>query len=57
MGKLADGTSNGVGGYFKDPSCVGLTTDANCTSDLTLTPNVKLWTTTDSALPAPARSP
>lgn len=50
QGKLADGSPNGVGGYFKDPSCVGLSTVApQCTTGATLTPNVKLWTTADSA--------
>jgi ABC-type phosphate transport system substrate-binding protein len=50
QGKLSDGTSNGVGGYFKDPSCVGLSTTAPaCTTGKTLAPNVKLWTTADTA--------
>jgi ABC-type phosphate transport system substrate-binding protein len=48
QGKLSDGTANGVGGYFKDPSCVGLSTTAPaCTTAATLNPNVKLWTTAD----------
>lgn len=50
QGKLADGSPNGTGGYFKDPSCVGLSTNATCVSTPTLNPNVKLWNTTDSVL-------
>src|SRR5262249_11746840 len=50
LGKLSNGTSNGVGGYFQDPSCpfppALSTTPAGCTgSASTLTPNVKFWTT------------
>ena len=49
-GQLADGSPNGVGGYFKDPSCVGLSTVAACTgSAATESPNVKLWTSADAA--------
>lgn len=54
QGKLSNGTANGVGGYFKDPSCVALSTTAPaCTTANTLSPNVKLWTTatTGSATP------
>lgn len=49
QGKLSDGTTNGVGGYFKDPSCAGLvTTPAACTTaNNTVNPNVKLWNNTD----------
>ena len=50
QGKLASGASNGVGGYFRDPSCIGLSTNATCVSTPTLNPNVKLWNTTDSTL-------
>lgn len=46
QGKLSDGTANGVGGYFKDPSCVGLSSAAGCATP-TLAPNVKLWTSSD----------
>jgi ABC-type phosphate transport system substrate-binding protein len=66
QGKTADGTlagsPNGVGGYFHDSSCVGLSSDANCpqttqpagtagalTYGPVLAPNVKLWTTADPA--------
>lgn len=50
LGKLSDGTSNGVGGYFKDPSCPFppsiSTTPAGCqTAGATLAPNVKFWNT------------
>lgn len=46
QGKLSTGASNGAGGYFKDPSCVALSTTAPaCTTGSTLNPNVKLWTT------------
>jgi hypothetical protein len=46
QGKLSNGTASGFSGYFKDPSCVGLSTTAPaCTTGLTLTPNVKLWST------------
>jgi ABC-type phosphate transport system substrate-binding protein len=50
LGKLSDGTSNGVGGYFKDPSCpfppAESTTPAGClTAGAALTPNVKYWNT------------
>ena len=46
QGKLSDGTANGVGGYFQDPSCPGLvTTPTACTTGATLNPNVKLETT------------
>ena len=43
QGKLGDGTANGVGGYFHDPSCpFGNTTAPR---PQVLTPNVKYWTT------------
>jgi ABC-type phosphate transport system substrate-binding protein len=44
QGKLSDGTANGLGGYFSDPSCPGLTTSpAACVgSAATLNPNVTL---------------
>jgi ABC-type phosphate transport system substrate-binding protein len=46
QGKLSDGTASGLSGYFKDPSCVADSTTAPaCTTGLTLTPSVKLWTT------------
>ena len=47
QGKLGDGTSNGVGAYFQDPSCpFGVATPAACVgSAKTLNPNVKFWTT------------
>jgi ABC-type phosphate transport system substrate-binding protein len=49
LGKLSDGTSNGVGGYFKDPSCpfppAESTTPTACTTGATLAPNVKFWNT------------
>lgn len=46
-GKLSDGTANGVGGYFTDPSCAGLVTTPapQCTTSKTLSPNVQLFTT------------
>ena len=48
QGKLSDGTANGTGGYFKDPSCVALSTTAPaCTTGAALNPNVKLWKTGD----------
>ena len=48
QGKLSDGTSNGLGGYFKDSSCPALSTATACaTPTSTLNPNVKLWTSTD----------
>ncbi len=48
LGKLGDGTSNGVGGYFKDPSCslnsiAAGTTGCTAGTD-TINPDVKLWT-------------
>jgi hypothetical protein len=47
LGNLGDGTSNGVGGYFKDPSCpFKATTPAACVGSA-LTINVsdtKFWT-------------
>jgi len=48
QGKLSDGTANGVGGYFQDPSCAfGVTAPAPaCTTGKTLTPNVKFWDAT-----------
>jgi hypothetical protein len=50
QGKLSDGSASGASGYFKDPSCVGLSTTAPaCTTGSTLTPNVKLWTSADPA--------
>jgi ABC-type phosphate transport system substrate-binding protein len=51
QGKLSDGTSNGVGPYFKDPSCAGLvTTPSACVAPTnSLAPNVKLWTSADPA--------
>jgi hypothetical protein len=42
-GNLGDGTSNGVGGYFHDPSCPFGNTTPPCPQ--VLTPNVKYWTT------------
>ena len=50
-GLLSDGSSNGVGPYFKDPSCAGLvTTPAACVAPANnLSPNVKLWTSADPA--------
>jgi PBP superfamily domain len=50
QGKLSDGTSNGVGGYFKDPSCPFPPAESaapapQCTTGATLAPDVKLWTT------------
>ena len=43
---------NGVGGYFKDPSCLFPNVTAPCPQ--TLTPNVKYWTTgTPTGTPAP----
>lgn len=50
QGKIGGtGASNGVGGYFKDPSCIGLSTVAPaCTTGATLNPNVKLWTDADA---------
>jgi len=61
QGKLSDGTDNGVGGYFHDPSCDGLSIKVACggtgtasgASTPTLAPNVKLWTAAD---PAPSDS-
>ncbi|MEO6701596.1 MAG: substrate-binding domain-containing protein [Jatrophihabitantaceae bacterium] len=51
QGKLSNGTASGLSGYFKDPSCVADSTTAPaCTTGLTLTPNVKLWST---GVPAP----
>jgi ABC-type phosphate transport system substrate-binding protein len=51
QGKLSNGTTSGVAGYFKDPSCIADSTVAPaCTTGLTLTPNVKLWST---GVPAP----
>jgi ABC-type phosphate transport system substrate-binding protein len=46
QGKLSDGSANGLGGYFTDPSCAGLvTTPASCVAPAnTLVPNVKLLT-------------
>jgi hypothetical protein len=45
-GLLSTGAANGVGGYFQDPSCVGLSTVAPaCTTGAALNPNVKFWTT------------
>jgi ABC-type phosphate transport system substrate-binding protein len=57
QGKLSDGTASGVAGYFKDPSCVADSTTApGCTTNLTLSPSVKLWTTavTGTATPTDA---
>lgn len=51
LGKLSDGTTNGVGGYFKDPSCPFPSTESGTSvpacqgATATLAPNVKLWTT------------
>lgn len=50
LGKLSDGTSNGVGGFFRDPSCpfnpAESTTPAGCTTaGATLAPQVKFWNT------------
>ncbi|HEY2042542.1 MAG TPA: substrate-binding domain-containing protein [Jatrophihabitans sp.] len=57
QGKLANGTSNGVGGYFKDPSCVADSTTAPaCTTGSTLNPNVKLWTTAVTGTATPTDS-
>jgi ABC-type phosphate transport system substrate-binding protein len=45
QGKLSNGSASGFSGYFKDPSCVGLSTVTGCTSaSNTLSPNVKLLT-------------
>ena len=47
LGNLGNGTTNGVGGYFQDPSC-GLevvTPAPACTTGKTLVPAVKLVTT------------
>jgi hypothetical protein len=52
QGKLSDGTSNGVGGYFKDPSCSFPTTESSTSpaacqgATATLAPNVKFWDST-----------
>jgi hypothetical protein len=52
QGKLNDGSLNlGSSGlaYFKDPSCVGLSTVAPaCTTGAALAPNVKMWTSADT---------
>jgi hypothetical protein len=59
QGKLSTGASNGVGGYFKDPSCpfspAESTTPTGClTAGATLAPNVTLVTTgTPTGSPAP----
>ncbi len=54
QGKLSNGTASGLSGYFKDPSCVALSTATGCGSaSNTLTPNVKLWST---GVPAPTDS-
>lgn len=49
QGKLSTGASNGVGGYFKDPSCpfspAESTTPTACTTGATLAPDVKFWNT------------
>ncbi len=53
QGKLSDGSPNsGTNStpYFNDPSCVGYSTNASCTAaNKALNPNVKLWTTADTA--------
>jgi ABC-type phosphate transport system substrate-binding protein len=51
QGKLSDGSLSGGGPYFKDPSCAGLvTTPAACVAPANnLSPNVKLWTSSDPA--------
>ncbi|MDT4893938.1 MAG: hypothetical protein QOE97_2973 [Pseudonocardiales bacterium] len=48
QGKLSDGTGNGVGGYFKDPSCpfapaISTANAPQCTTGATLAPNVTFW--------------
>jgi hypothetical protein len=55
QGKLGDGTSNGVGGYYHDPSCVAISASANCphpTGDPVngpaLTPNVRFMGVADN---------
>lgn len=50
LGKLSNGTGNGVGGYFTDPSCpfppAEASTPAACVGTAaTLTPNVRYFTT------------
>jgi hypothetical protein len=46
LGKLGNGASNRVGGYFKDPSCPLQTTTGACApASNTITPAVKLVTT------------
>jgi ABC-type phosphate transport system substrate-binding protein len=44
-GLLSDGTANGKGGYFQDPSCLfNVATPAACVGAAkTLNPNVRLW--------------
>jgi ABC-type phosphate transport system substrate-binding protein len=50
LGDLGDGTTNGVGGYFKDPSCslnaIAAGSPSTCAAaNDTISPAVKLWTT------------
>ena len=49
QGKLSDGTASGAAGYFNDPSCIGDSANATCTSTPLINPAVKLWTTADTA--------
>jgi hypothetical protein len=59
LGKLANGTANGQGGYFTDPSCPfsssESTTPPACVgAAATLAPNVKFWNSgTPTGTPAP----
>lgn len=59
LGNLANGTSNGLGGYFTDPSCPfppseSTTPSPSCTTGATLTPSVKFW---DSGTPTGSPAP
>ena len=50
QGKLSNGTASGATGYFKDPSCVALSTATGCASTAnTIAPSVRLWTSADPA--------
>ena len=56
LGLLGDGTSNGVGGYFKDPSCIfKATTPAACVSPTNTisVSDTKFWTTGSPSDAAP----
>jgi hypothetical protein len=44
LGNLGDGTSNGVGGYFKDPSCPFKSATAPCPNTISVS-DTKYWTT------------